>query len=322
MVYQKQSGSSHILKNAAIVAALHFKFLGWLEMSIVMRETPFAKLYTCRNEKEEERMNKFDMVNQRYLLNEQYKDASKLNTRLHAIQRLSSNPVDWYEWIFSNIKRAPACRVLELGSGPGLLWKKNLAHIPQDWEITLSDFSPGMLREAQNNLSESQHPFTFETIDAQSIPFQPHLFDRIIANLMLYHIPDRPRAFAEIRRVLKVDGYFYAATISKTAFADLEKLMQEASMATWNESISFNLENGSAQLSDWFSEVRLHRLENTLVVTKAEPLISVIRSATPLADQDEKKFQHLHELIQQALERDGKIQMNMDIGLFEASGQR
>jgi len=267
-------------------------------------------------------MNRFDLVNQQYLLHEQYKDASNLNTRLYTLQRLSTSHVDWYEWIFRNIRMAPACHVLELGSGPGFLWQKNLARIPRDWQITLSDFSPGMLKEAHNNLSRSQHPFTFQVIDAQAIPLNADLFDRVIANLMLYHVPDRPRAFAEIRRVLKSSGYFYAATVSETAFAGLDDMVREAGLATWHDTINFSMENGCEQLSDWFSEVQLQRLENTLVVTEAGPLVEVIRSGTPRAEQDEAKFQRLDDLIQQRLERDGQLQMTMDIGLFEASGQR
>ena len=42
--------------------------------------------------------------------------------------------------------------ILELGCGPAFFWRSNLEHIPDDWEIVLSDFSPGMLQKAQHIL--------------------------------------------------------------------------------------------------------------------------------------------------------------------------
>lgn len=267
-------------------------------------------------------MDKDMITNQGYLLNEQYKDASHFNTRLRVVQRLSARSLDWYTWIFGLIKKAPNCRVLELGCGPAYLWRENLERIPPDWQITLSDFSPGMLKDAQNGLSSSGHHFAFQVIDAQAIPFEAATFDRVIANMMLYHVPDRERAFAEIRRVLKPDGYFYASTVSEAAFSGLEKVMRGADMSTWMNAVGFTIENGAQQLSRWFSQVELHRLENTLVATETEPLIEVIRTGTPDADYDEAKFQRLRGLIQQELARHSSIPIVVDIGLFESHGYR
>ncbi len=265
-------------------------------------------------------MNKFDAINQDYLLNEQYKDAFNFNTRLHTIQRLSTQPVDWYPWIFGLMKKTPRSRVLELGCGPGYLWQKNLDHIPPTWEVTLSDFSPGMLKEAQNNLSQSGRHFIFQVIDAQAIPFEADSFDILVANLMLYHVPDRPRAFAEIRRVLKADGTFYAATVTAMAFAALENLISAAGMLPWEDALGFSLEDGAEQIARWFSRIELHRLENTLVVTEAEPLLAFVRSVTPQGQYSEATFQRLRELIQQELSQHGEMRINMDMGLFEVSG--
>jgi ubiquinone/menaquinone biosynthesis C-methylase UbiE len=267
-------------------------------------------------------MNNSDMVNQDYLLHEQYKDASNFNARLRIMQSLNAKPYAWYPWIFSLLKMAPHSRVLELGCGPGYLWKKNLERIPANCEITLSDFSPGMLKEAQSNLSESGHHFTFQVIDAQAIPFEKSHFDLVIANLMLYHIPDRPRALSEIARVLKPTGRFYAATFSETIFSKVDRFIHEAGIPSWLDALGFSLENGAEQLSRSFSRVTLHQLENTMILTEARPLVEVIRTGTARAYWDEAKFQHLQNLIEQELARNGSISMDMSIGLFEASEPR
>lgn len=49
-------------------------------------------------------------------------------------------------------------------------------------------------------------------IDIQNIPYEDNSFDLVIANMMLYHVPDLPRALAEVGRVLKPEGKLYTAT--------------------------------------------------------------------------------------------------------------
>jgi ubiquinone/menaquinone biosynthesis C-methylase UbiE len=267
-------------------------------------------------------MNKSDAINQHYLLNEQYKDASNFNTRLHLIQSLSAQPVDWYPWIFKLIKKTPNSRVLELGCGPGYLWQRNLEHIPPGWDITLSDFSAGMLKDAHHNLSNSGRHFTFQLVDAQEIPFEDAHFDIVIANLMLYHVPDRARAFAEVQRVLKPDGTFYAATVTETAFAKVDTLMRAAGMDSWADMVAFSVENGEQQLSHWFSHITLQRLPIPVVIKEVEPLVTLIRSGVPKDQYGETTFQRLHALIQQEIAQDGEIRIPMDIGLFEATGRK
>lgn len=264
-------------------------------------------------------MNGADIINQRYLLDEQYKDGSLFTARLRIMQQLSGNPFD-YAWIFRQIRQEPHCRVLELGCGPGYLWQNNKERIPTGWEITLSDFSAGMLKEARCNLAQIERNFAFQVIDAQAIPFEDAHFDRVIANCMLYHVPNLPRALSEIRRVLKPTGYFYAATFSEKIFAEVERFIHQSGIPSWLDAIGFSLENGREQLSAFFSHVELHCLENTLVIKEVEPLVEMVRTGTPNACYNEAQFQHLRRLIQQELEQHGAIRTNMDLALFEASG--
>lgn len=264
-------------------------------------------------------MNKTDMTNQEYLLHEQYNNASKFKACLGIMQSLGAQPVDWYQWIFGLLDKTPGCRVLELGCGPGYLWQSNLQHIPGDWEITLSDFSAGMLTDAQDNLRQSGRRFTFQVIDAQAIPFEAAHFDRVIANCMLYHVPDRARALSEIRRVLKPGGSLYAATFSEVGFSALQRLADSAGIPIWGDEIGFSLENGAKQLARWFSQIKLHRLENPLVVKEAEQLIALLRAVPAGAEYTEMKIHQLRMLIEHELAQRGEIRVDMEIALFEAS---
>jgi len=263
-----------------------------------------------------------NFVDQQYLLNEEYKDASHLNARIQFFQRFSINGVDQYRWIFDHFDLRPGSRILELGCGSGMLWLKNLDRIPPDWTITLSDFSPGMLQEAQHNLRDRSPNFSFQVIDAQAIPLETSRFDAVIANNMLYHVPDRQRALSEIHRVLKPDGYFYASTIGEESFSELNRLMGQNSLNPWTKRLGFSLENGGEQLSFWFTHLDLHRLENTLMITETEPFLQMMRIVMGNSTVDEETLRHLREEIDQEVAQNGGFHSTMHAGLFVAHGRK
>lgn len=265
-----------------------------------------------------------DKPDQSYLLTEQYKDATNLKARIRLHVLFSTNKTSWNRWAFEQFDMAPGSRILELGCGPGYFFKQNLDRIPPGSQITLSDFSSGMLQEAQNTLANSAHPFTFKVIDAQSIPFEDHSLDYVIANHMLYHVPDRPRAFAEIRRILKPGGRFYAATNGETHVQEIGQLMRRVYMSSFigvldkNDKHPFSLENGAGQLAPWFDSIEVRRFENELVVTEAEPLIAFILSRMPRSTVDAEQLQLLRTLIDQELAEHEAIHITQDMGVFLA----
>jgi SAM-dependent methyltransferase len=266
-----------------------------------------------------------NLIDQQYLLNEEYKNASHLTTRTQFIDRFSINKVDQYRWIFDHFNLGPGSRILELGCGPAFLWQRNLDRLPSDWIITLSDFSPGMLQEAQHNLHDSDHNFTFLITDAQTIPLETARFDAVIANNMLYHVPDRQRALSEIYRVLKPDGYLYASTMGETSFCEIKTLMEQYNILSplWREPLGFSLENGGEQLSLWFRHVDLHHLENPLLVTETEPLIQMIcTGGLGELNMSEMDLQRVRKKIDQELIEHGSFHITIHFGLFVAHGQK
>ncbi len=261
---------------------------------------------------------------QQYLLTEQYKDATNLKARIRLHVLFSTNKMSWHRWVFDQCDIAPGSCILELGCGPGYFFKQNLDRIPPGSQITLSDFSPGMLQEAQNTLAGSPHPFEFQVIDAQSIPFEDNSLDHVIANQMLYHVPDRPRAFAEIQRVLKPGGRFCAATNGETNLQEIRQIQRRADIAPFvgvlgkGEKYPFSLENGAAQLAPWFDSIEVRRFENSLVVTEAEPLVAFILSTVPPSAVNAELLQFLRTLIDQGLAEHEAIHITVDTGVFLA----
>ncbi|HEY4389439.1 MAG TPA: class I SAM-dependent methyltransferase [Ktedonobacteraceae bacterium] len=266
-----------------------------------------------------------NIVDQHYLLTQQYNTSANLNARIQLHERFSTNPGNWFHWVFDQLQIPAGSRVLELGTGPGMLWVENMDRIPADWEITLSDFSSGMLNDARQKLAENVARFQLAVIDAQAIPFADNSFDYVIANHMLYHVPDRARAFAEIRRVLAPEGRFYAATNGETHLREMRQLCDRAGIALGGVLSSkspsiFSLQNGAEQMQPWFSHIDVIRWENSLAVTEAEPLIAFILSAIPSHAIDESKMQKLRTLIDQELAEHGTVHIAKETGLFMASG--
>ncbi|MBN1964831.1 MAG: class I SAM-dependent methyltransferase, partial [Anaerolineae bacterium] len=156
-------------------------------------------------------------TDQDYLRGEQYKDSRNLGARAGLHQGFSTNTYGWQRWVFDQLENLPPdaharARVVELGCGPGWLWRENVNRVPAGWHVTLTDLSPGMIAEAQAALADSGRAFAFDVVDAQSLPYDDAALDAVVANHMLYHVPDRHRALAEIARALKPGGRLIAAT--------------------------------------------------------------------------------------------------------------
>jgi ubiquinone/menaquinone biosynthesis C-methylase UbiE len=260
-------------------------------------------------------------IDQQYLKSDQYRDSSNLDARAVIHRRYSMNPYGWFRWVFDALVKLPAdARLLELGCGHGLLWKENIDRIPAGWHITLSDLSPGMLDAAWRNLVVTGRAFKFEEVDAQSIPYKDESFDAVIANHMLYHVPDRPKAIAEIRRVLKLGGRLFAATVGRYHLKEMMDWYQRVHISHVWESMAnpFVLENGLEQLAPFFSKVHLSRYEDNLHVTEIEPIMAYIRSGIRVRELSEAELNRLEQDLQKELNEKGSIFISKDSGLFEA----
>ena len=261
------------------------------------------------------------LTDHQYLKTDQYKDPTNLNARLTIHERFSTNPYGWFQWVFDVLLKFPVdARILELGCGPGYLWKENISRIPIEWSITLSDFSAGMLDAAWRNLVVAGRAFQFKEIDAQSIPFEDETFDAVIANHMLYHVPDRAKAIAEIRRVLKPGGHLIAATTGGKHMHEITDWFRQVHIDNIWESfvIPFTLENGREQLEHHFSQVAVSRYEDNLYVTEVAPLIAYMLSGVRVKELSEDELLRLQQNLEKELQEKGRIFITKDSGLFEA----
>lgn len=251
---------------------------------------------------------------------EQYKQSSNLEARISLHERFSTNKYGWHRWVFDQFDLPTTARVLELGCGVGRLWLENSDRLPPAWNVTLSDFSEGMLEKTRQNLVGSDHAFTFRVIDAISIPFEAGPFDAVIANHMLYYVDDKPRAFAGMRRVLRPGGRLYATTNGRHHMQELTDLVEafDPSIPFLGSTINnFTLDNGLEQVAEWFSEVEVRRYPDALVVTDAQALLDYILSASSVFNLPSRRKAELAEFVRERFASQGGVfRISKDAGMI------
>lgn len=111
----------------------------------------------------------------------------------------------------------PHAHILDMGCGTGNFASQSHA-LGHHWQITQSDFAPGMCERAQQ-----RNPDTVTVCaDAQALPFHDHTFDGIFSCLMLQWVSDPQRAFAEMFRVVKPGGQLVAASFGPGSLKELK----------------------------------------------------------------------------------------------------
>jgi len=260
------------------------------------------------------------LSDQKFLLNDQYKNTKNLEARNYFRDHFNVNKYGFYRFVFDHFPQIPNLKILELGCGTGSLWTKNINRIPASWEIILSDLSEAMVNKIRKNLNKVRNKIKFQIIDAQSIPFNNETFDMVIANHMLYHVPDRIKALTEIKRVLKPQGYFYASTTGRNHMRELNELLNSfyVGLRLWDKESSeqFILENGTKQLQPFFSNIKLYKYDDYLLVTESEPLIQYVLT-TQAKVYLVKRLPDFRKFIKIKLSK-GPIRITKDIGLFIA----
>lgn len=204
-----------------------------------------------------------------------------LNMRYQIHERYSVPKVDFPEWVLSRIEWRGDEQVLDVGCGPGT-YLTALRNLWPDVTYYGLDFSAGILAKHPDRRSVVQ-------ADAQYLPYSDHTFDVVMANHMLYHVPDTERAILECRRVLKPAGILMAATNSVENMPQFRELYKRAilvltapgkqvQMPSLTSSL-FTLESGVRQLSRHFYAVVRHDLPGALVFDSIDPVMTYLESS-------------------------------------------
>jgi ubiquinone/menaquinone biosynthesis C-methylase UbiE len=247
----------------------------------------------------------------RALLEEQYRTADNLRARISLHERFSTSTLSFARWVFDGYDFGEAADLLEVGCGDGNIWRENRDRIPDGWRLTLTDFSPGMVEEARTVLGERAQ---YEVADVRELPFADASFDAVIANHMLFHVPDRERALSELARVLRPGGSFTATTVGRDHLKELRELVPVRGGGTYSKTLGrFTTETGAKELAPFFVDVEVEPYPDALEVTETEPLLAFIRSR---GDVDERALAEARSEIEQAIARSGSFHVTKATAVF------
>lgn len=152
----------------------------------------------------------------------QYDDAEKLRIRIDTHERYSERTSDTFaSWLLAHVDAARGQLLLDVGCGPGA-YHAALAKLGA--RVVGIDASRGMLREALAQSPFGELSAAVAQADAERLPLGDALFDRVMANHMLYHVADQVAALREMRTVVKPGGRVVLATNAADNYAQFDEL--------------------------------------------------------------------------------------------------
>jgi SAM-dependent methyltransferase len=120
-------------------------------------------------------------------------------------------------------------RVLEVAAGTGVVTRALAKTLAPDVQIIATDLNQAMLDQAA--ATGTMRSVQWRQADALALPFAGGEFDAVVCQFGAMFFPDKARAFAEARRVLRPGGVFIFSVwdaIAANEFADIVSAALEA----------------------------------------------------------------------------------------------
>lgn len=253
-------------------------------------------------------------INDSFVVKQQYTSQNNLNTRISIHDKYSTNKMGFGNWIVSNYRIEKGFKVLEIGCGTGDMWTNRGSLIGDCSKLILSDFSEGMLAAAKNNVGNYDN-IEYKIIDIQEIPYEDGTFDVVIANMMLYHVPDIDKGLAEVRRVLKKAGHFYCATYGENGIIGYLSKIFSAYGVEDNINKNFTLQNGIEILSKFFSKIEKLEYIDSLAVTNLDDMAKYIYSLSSMTSLNSVPKQEIKHILMRNT-TNGILNMPKEYGMF------
>lgn len=167
------------------------------------------------------------LATDRTYLQYQYGTTEKLKIRQETHLRYSERQDDFIAWVLAQADVQPGQRIADLGCGPGAYFPQ-LASVGAN--IVGVDMSPAMLADAAERAKNANADVELLQANTEWLPLASNLCDRVMANHVLYHVPDQVAALREIRRIVNTGGRVVLATNAADASRVIEDIHDEVAI--------------------------------------------------------------------------------------------
>jgi SAM-dependent methyltransferase len=123
------------------------------------------------------------------------------------------------------VQRHPS-RVLEIAAGTGVVTRQLAKTLPTEVSIVATDLNQAMLDQAA--AEGTSRPVEWRQADALQLPFPDEYFDVVVCQFGVMFFPDKARAFAETRRVLRSGGQFIFNVWDRIEHNDFANIVTQA----------------------------------------------------------------------------------------------
>ncbi len=242
--------------------------------------------------------------------------------------RYAVPPVDFAQWSLDTVAWQGDEAILDIGAG-GAGQAIRLAKARPGFSFYAVSLSPGVLRRYPGGDRLAQG-------NPLRLPYADNSFDLVLANHILYHLPQIDGCLREIKRVLKPAGRLLATTDSLHSLPELQVLLRRAIVLLSDNGAriappslpcdSFALENGTRILSHHFYAVVRHDLPCNLVFEDVDAAIDYLDGMRDLRQQDlpqdvswDDILLIMRQQLTQLLHLLGKLEIHTTCGVLLAS---
>jgi SAM-dependent methyltransferase len=124
----------------------------------------------------------------------------------------------------------PKGDVLELACGTGIVTQRLRERVDSNFRLVATDLSEAMLAYARNKVKGK---IDWRLADAAALPFKDETFGAVVCQLGVMFVPDKPKLFAETRRVLTEGGMLLFNTWDRLELNPHAKAASEVLLALY-----------------------------------------------------------------------------------------
>lgn len=241
----------------------------------------------------------------------QYSDDEKLRIRIETHAKYSERS-GFQRWVVGHVAATAGQRLLDVGSGTGDDYHPMLKGV----DVVALDLSLGMLVKVRAKRVNA---------DAQALPFSDGAFDHVMSNHMLYHVPDKPRALREMRRIVRRGGRVVITANSRSSYSRLWAL-RDAAVAELglraHHGVGYWFAIEDVELvASVFPTVRVERWDDAFVFPSAEPILRYLATGPASVESEtdrQRLFALLRPRIDEIVSREGTFRVPKGAGCFIA----